>query len=785
MSQSLPDQEPRESSVESQATAQVDRIERAGIDQRRTTESIVLVLIALIGVWWLRSAFESSGWLIAELITVLALALLALLPRGKHGRWLIAGMLAAPPLFAFLARQTGYPNPFELTALATMGAGALCLALFSRTNRNRAMSVVASGFLILFTTVINDHPGAVIPALIWIAVCLWHLVANHWERVGECTPDKVRRSIHVRPLTVILGVGLFIVGGWSLRGRLGDPDHFSWGIMPTSGGSSWSDPAARSGVGSGDKAIAAKNHAESFGAVESDMFLESTQSTLYDMFSDSIGQPKLKQKWERRQGLSPEMLIHAHQRTARTEQGSASFSTSRDKPPKPTPLRDATERAVVQWIGPTGIRLAMNRYDTFDGVEWSQESNLQKGKLSRVDIEEEVWFFNPPSSRQTFKSRHSGILKAMRLDATHIPAPMMTVGVHIKDVDRQDFFGVDRDGSLFMPGREQIPTLTVFHLASMSVMEDELLKSDALAVARPAAAASGKTEQNRVAATSEGQALAAELAQQLIGSETNPYQQLKLIVNYLRDEFIFDRQSSSDASDPLLDFLQRRRGGDHMFATAAAEMARDVGLNSRLVSGFYVRPGAVDVGQGHASVVPEDVHVWAEVQLKDGRWIELEPTPGYREPRYTPSLWLQAKRWTARHWPHLLGLATLVTLIYLTRVAWFELLMWLAWSVGRQTSGRYRVRVLLWILQTRAWFAGKPRQHGLPQRDWLLSLTVNDKQLTAGAVACCNAADRMIFGQQAVRDDWSRPANLIARKVTTKYISRRNIAEKSTIGVTA
>ena len=79
---------------------------------------------------------------------------------------------------------------------------------------------------------------------------------------------------------------LCIVGGLLVRDRFGQSDRLAFGFMPTSGGSKWSDPAARSGIGTGDAAIAAKDHAESFGAVESEIFLESTESTLFDMFND-------------------------------------------------------------------------------------------------------------------------------------------------------------------------------------------------------------------------------------------------------------------------------------------------------------------------------------------------------------------------------------------------------------------------------------------------------------------------------------------------------------------
>ncbi|MGI9471899.1 MAG: DUF3488 and transglutaminase-like domain-containing protein [Rubripirellula sp.] len=767
-------------------------------DRRRTIESTILALIALAGIWWLRLSIESTTWCVAEVFAILAFALLFVLVSRRRIRLVACvGVICSTPVFAIVARQFGSPIAFEMTAISVLGAGSLALAMYSQTRRNLALSVVASGFLVLFTTLIASEFGTLIPALAWITYCLWHMVANHWERVTACTPDEIRRSTSIRPTTVIVGMLLFFLGGWAIHGRASKPQHFAWGLMPTSGGSRWFDSAARSGIGNGDAAIAAKDHAESFGAVESELFLESTESTLYDMFSDSMGQPKLKQKWERRQGMSPEKLIHAHQRTAKSERGGGSFSTSRDKPQPPQPLRDASERAVVQWIGPTGIRLAMNRYDAFDGVDWLSHASWKNDQLSRVELGDEAWFFDPKQTKKLVKDperfRHGGVLKVLGLNTTHIPSPMMTAGVYIKDVDRRDFFGIDHDGSLYMPGREKIPALTVMHLAASNVMEDDLLRPTSLADRQSYLSMLSSTRNNadrkqrQIANPTErdlssGELMAGKLVTELTVEETVPYRKLQSIISYLRNNYTFDRQSVTEGADPLQHFLTAKRGGDHLFATTAAVMGRAIGVNTRLVSGFYVRPSSIDVGQGHASVVPEDVHVWVEVQMDDGRWIELEPTPGYRQPVYKPSGWLLAKRFAVAHWVHALAVIVIGTLFFLTRVIFFELFIRLAWLLGGLLSDRQRLRVLLWILQWRASLAGKPRRVGTPQRDWLLSLTHRDDKLSGVALACCDAADRMVFGEQ-VADDWSAPANLLVRQMTTRHIYQGMSAETSQPGV--
>ncbi|MEM8668392.1 MAG: transglutaminase-like domain-containing protein [Planctomycetota bacterium] len=769
--------------------------------QRRKIESILLALIAVAGVWWLRITIESKIWCVSELLTVLGLAALLSLQR-IHARYrlcMFIGLLGTPLVFAILTRNWGAPIAFEMTAISSLGVLSLAMPMYLPNHRSLALSVVTSGFLTLFTALFASEYNTLVPAIAWMTLCLWHMVANHWERVESCTPQDVRRTTNVRPLTVIVGLTLFVLGGWFIHGRASEPTRLPWGFMPTSGGSSWSDPAARSGVGSGDAAIAAKDHAESFGAVESDLFLESTQSTLFDMFSDSIGQPKLKVKWERRQGMTPEKLIHAHQRTAQSERSGASFSTARDKPPPPQPLNDAPERAAFQWIGPTGIRLALNRYDAFDGVDWTLQANWRNDQLSRYQVGEEAWFMDPPQAGglklHPDRLQHGGVLKIIRLNSTHIPAPMMTAAVHVKDVDRRDFFGIDHDGSLYMPGREKIPSLTVMHLAKTSVMQDELVEPnsfadrqsylDILAKMAPIQAfdlaETGDEDIDEDDAADEAVPMAGELkaeslAIDLTSGISDDYQKLQAIVSHLRENYVFDRQFVSEGEDPLNGFFVDQSGGDHLFATAAALMARAVGFNTRLVSGFYVRPSAVDIGMGQASVLPEDVHFWVEVQLNDGRWMEIEPTPSYRQPIYEPSSWLLAKRFAIAYWPHGCVLLAISFFVYLTRVAWFELGARVAWCFVGMFPVRFRVRLLLWILQCRARLAGKPRCTGTPQRDWLLSLTSRDDQLTDMAVECCDVADRMAFGVHGpttrAAGGWSHSANLLIRHVTTRYISR-------------
>lgn len=707
------------------------------ISPRKRRETTWLAVLAIASVVPLRFFVESRGWFLAEMGILVALVAAAEVAKtfGTRGggkpkllaNFAIVFLGITPILFAVITRACGSPIAFEMSGLTAFGSASLAIAMSATSNRTRAMSLVISGFLVLFSTSISDDPRTVGLAIVWMSVCVWHLVANHWERLDLCLPDSVRPTIGVRPASVLFAVALCIIGGLLVHDRVGQSNRLSFGIMPTSGGSKWSDPAARSGIGTGDAAIAAKDHAESFGAVDSEIFLESTESTLFDMFNDSIGEPKKKNKWERRQAMGNENVIPMHERAAKSEKGGSSFSTDRMPPKKHRHFDDAVEAAVVQWDGPAGIRLAMERYDTFDGVDWTNKANRADETLQRNEIDSDVWFFDRKLQSRALKNTDAvkvNLLKVLRLDTTRLPAPTMTAGLHIKDVDRQDFFGIHADGSLFMPGRDKVPPMTVVNLASLKVTEDELLTLTAKGSGSPRPASARGT-----------------------GSVGLPaYEQLRRIVNDLRADFTLDRSAITNTDDPVAEFLRTRRGGDYLFATVAALKAREIGLQSRIVTGFYVRPDSFDIAAGHASVTADDVHVWTEIRLDEGRWFEIEPTPGYREPVYTPSTWLLTKRFAAAYWIHGLAFISAVGLLYLTRLIWIEWLLAMGWSLSWPLGRQRQLRLAMQIVETRAKLIGKRRPVGTPQRDWMESLVANDINLRDRVREFCNDADRSIFG---------------------------------------
>ena len=368
------------------------------ISSRRRIETMLLAIVSFWAVVPLRWPVEDRRLFATEMTALVIVALLAMaMAMARRGRlhcWATAALPAIPVLFVVAARRFATPVAFEMTALTSFGALGLAMAIGARSDRTRGLSLVTSGFLVLFGASISDSSHAMVPPLIWMLGCVWHLVANHWERLDLAMPDSVTRTWTLRPGVLIVFGLVACAAAFAAKDRFSSARKLNLGIMPTSGGSKWSDPAARKGIGSGEAAIAAKDHAESFGAVDSDIFLESTQSSLFDIFNDLLGEPKKKNKSERRQAVANQNMVPSHQQTARSEQGGSSFSIDRLPPLKHRHFEDAVDHSVVQWDGPTGIRLAMHRYDTFDGTNWTQSAQSQQPSLLPARIGEDVWFFD-------------------------------------------------------------------------------------------------------------------------------------------------------------------------------------------------------------------------------------------------------------------------------------------------------------------------------------------------------------------------------------------------------
>ncbi len=136
-------------------------------------------------------------------------------------------------------------------------------------------------------------------------------------------------------------------------------------------------------------------------------------------------------------------------------------------------------------------------------------------------------------------------------------------------------------------------------------------------------------------------------------------------------------------------------------------MLNELGYETRMVTGFYVRPRFLASKASEVAIVKDDLHAWLEIRLSNGEWVPLEPTPGFAMPDYRKSLWYRTKQ--ASPWILLFGLVSTgaVVTVYLMRRVLFDVSCRLAWYFIRFAPDKQRVSWLSWIIDHRLKLLGK------------------------------------------------------------------------------
>ena len=117
-----------------------------------------------------------------------------------------------------------------------------------------------------------------------------------------------------------------------------------------------------------------------------------------------------------------------------------------------------------------------------------------------------------------------------------------------------------------------------------------------------------------------------DLAKNLTGYETNPYDKAKAIEAYLRTfPYSLDIMPPPPDRDVVDYFLfDLKTGYCDYYATSMVVMARAVGLPARLVIGYA--NGTYDPIRAEYNVREADAHSWAEIYFAGVGWVEFEPT---------------------------------------------------------------------------------------------------------------------------------------------------------------
>lgn len=440
---------------------------------------LLLALLAAVAATLIRIDASWTPWTIwfpAVLSTFVAMVLMMVAPASAAtqkpgGLWigltviLIAYILPWNSLVKVLFVQAG--EPLELVMLAMVQQAAIVAVALYPVRKAEWISGLLSFFLFVFCITMSNSQVVYVLAGLYGLLSIWWLMGAYWERIqGGFVAQQSVPVFRLRASILVALVGLLIVLAYVGSTRSTTVASLL-GFMPTSGGSGDSDDSARSGIGDGDRVVAAQDTAMSFGPVESELFLEDTSPSLYDMFSDMYGDdPKVNKRAEKAVSLPGADGPQKHQHLSQSQKSSREFSAVRraklgnDKKPQ-----QKLTSAMLYLIGEVPTHLVMETFDAFDGRQWTHQQPVRDVELKLTSIGDKPYItYIPKGSVPYALTEQVYGVKLINLKSPRIPGPHLLASVHIDKVDRVDFYGKSRDDVPEMTGRAHIPQLTVMHL---------------------------------------------------------------------------------------------------------------------------------------------------------------------------------------------------------------------------------------------------------------------------------------------------------------------------------
>lgn len=751
-----------------------------------------MACVALATLGQRRSNYDSVFFISLEVAICTAVILLAAWFRREklNQQQLISGQhnaastllaivaLMAPWIINLIAKSYSAGNGMEIIMLGTLGWCGLLCAMLASCSRTISLSVVCSGFVALFSTLISETSSASWLAYAWIALCMWWLVGNHWEGLNTQAAQRIDRTTGWRWSYIGLGVVVFVASVFTFGNRIPVWRKLNTELTPTSGGTSSKDSAARSGVGNGDALLAAKNHPTSFGAVETDMFLDSEKPSLFDVFSDEFGEPLIKKTIDRAQALSPQDVQGEEGRFSEANRSSSDeeFSIERESAQRQPPTDDLVSNALFFWHGSPGAHLAVQRFDQFDGSTWTlqdpdgsaQQVTEQSFEPESIGIYGQSWFFvrgnKFASSLSPYRNPVPEAAKFTRYGSEIIPSCCGTKLWSIDQITRADFFRYDARDCISMPGHDHVPDYTVVRFVNGQLdleMMQELLEH----------CSPGKEHKSVSADCRED---LAALAHRYADGTSRGWEQVSSVVGGLRQDFsCSDQFEVGKLQTALAEFLHSRNGPSYLFATAAALMLEHLGYETRLVTGFYVSPEHYIASDNEYAVQPGDAHVWLEVNAGHGYWIPLEPTPGFLPPRYSASLWYRVVQ--ARN-----EIAAVTLLICLSITSTYILRSWIFDWICRCClpalyilNDRRCMRWTAWMLDSRLSLIRRRRPNGFVLRKHFTEAFDLPDPLKSKVHMVLDASDGIRFGNRAALSAVQRASmQELWRELTTNCLRK-------------
>jgi transglutaminase-like putative cysteine protease len=135
-------------------------------------------------------------------------------------------------------------------------------------------------------------------------------------------------------------------------------------------------------------------------------------------------------------------------------------------------------------------------------------------------------------------------------------------------------------------------------------------------------------DENAIGLTQLAQSIAAEGG---AGASASPLAQLRAIESTMRDEFALQRDAiGGGLQRVLIDRFLRdtQRGNAEQFSTGFVLLARSLGVDARIATGFRTDPSRVVTANGVTtiSMISADSAIWPEVRIDD-EWVTFNPVP--------------------------------------------------------------------------------------------------------------------------------------------------------------
>ncbi|HEX3448830.1 MAG TPA: transglutaminase domain-containing protein, partial [Isosphaeraceae bacterium] len=587
--------------------------------------------------------------------------------------------------------------------------------------------------LMLFASVLTEQRA--IHGLMFTYALLgsYWLILLYWSQIQV----KLLEGRSKRPPILAIAVwGLFIgllialvVGPRQTIGVLAE-------LLGTSGGTTTASADARGGVGDGQDLVSGTDNARSTGPVESDIFLETHDKSLYDAANEKWGDPEKPKK--REQSLAVAVTNQAESfREEKSKQPNAAREFSVVRKRRRDPLTPPTVEADAAYFvkGKTPLHIRLAAFDEFDGRRWIEPA-LQH-QSDGLGLGFGGWMILPALPSSVVAGYLSHRIVVGNIDAPQIPIPPYAHSFRIDLVDRPDFFRFSQPGILIYRINTGLPRQTVLDSRSHTVDPEGLrdLRFPAhctyahpklLSLGR-AGTRSGNESGHNTGTSFDPRIL--DLASSWARGAERGWRQVEAVVIRLREGFQYDPEAGVpvDAPDAMSYFLfEQRRGDDYAFATAACLLLRSLGYPCRFVEGLYADPGRYDPKTQQTAIkMPADLHTWAEVMLPSHDWIVVEPTPGFDvlgpEQGILARLGGLATKLIGilRHHPRW-GIAFVV--VFLTLIgAWRSVGMAcanLAWWFEFRGTLRAQVLATVRLLERRARLGGRSRPLGMTLRVW-------------------------------------------------------------------